>query len=271
MLGKLCRGWLLIGLWLIQAPVHAQSSRPSETAASERTPASAKGSDGSPNLVEVAEQIVQATNAFRRQEGRSPVTVQAELTKAADYFARYMARTEQYSHDADGSQPWERAAKFGYAYCMVLENIAYQYSSRGFTSQALAEAFVQGWKESPGHRRNMLDPDVSETGVAIAQSDKTGRYYAVHMFGRPKTQEITFQITNRADTAISYTVDDKSFSLQPSSTLKHQHCKPPEIKFPWNRQGTPAASGEEEVLRPADGDHFLIRKNEAGQYKVEKP
>ncbi len=35
-------------------------------------------------------------------------------------------------------------------------------------------------------RKNMLAPEVTETGVAVARSGKTGRYYAVQMFGRPR-------------------------------------------------------------------------------------
>lgn len=39
------------------------------------------------------------------------------------------------------------------AYCIVSENIAHQYNSLGFTTEELAEQFVQGWKNSPGHRK----------------------------------------------------------------------------------------------------------------------
>ena len=85
----------------------------------------------------------------------------------AQAFADYMARTDRYGHTADGNQPSDRAKARGYDYCIVLENIAYAFNSEGFTGEKLAGQFVTGWQNSPGHRRNMLDPDVTETGVAV--------------------------------------------------------------------------------------------------------
>jgi len=39
----------------------------------------------------------------------------------------------------------------------------------------------------------MLDPDVTEIGVAIAQSEESQYFYAVQVFGRPKSLSIAFQ------------------------------------------------------------------------------
>ena len=60
------------------------------------------------------------------QEGRDPVAADARLTEAARYFAGYLAKTDQFSHDADGSVPAARAQKHGYDYCIVSENLAYR-------------------------------------------------------------------------------------------------------------------------------------------------
>src|SRR5262249_23915200 len=146
--------------------------------------------------------IIGRTNAFRKEQGREKVRRDAKLTRAAEYFAGYMARTDRYGHSADGQRPAARATKYGYAWCIVLENIAYEYNSRGFTTAELAEGFFEGWKNSPGHRRNMLDPDVTDTGVAVARSDKTGYYYAVQMFGRPKSKAVKFRVANRSGVTV---------------------------------------------------------------------
>jgi uncharacterized protein YkwD len=70
---------------------------------------------------------------------------------------------------------------------MVSENIAYQFRSRGFASPAeLGHVFVEGWKGSPGHRTNLRDREATEIGVAVAQSARTKRYYAVQVFARPR-------------------------------------------------------------------------------------
>ena len=99
------------------------------------------------------------------------MAVNPDLTDAARDFAAYMARTSRYGHTADGSRPADRAASHGYEYCVIAENIAYAFNSDGYTTEELGKTFVEGWKHSPGHRRNMLDPDVAETGVAVARSE----------------------------------------------------------------------------------------------------
>jgi hypothetical protein len=175
-----------------------------------------------------------------------------------------MARTDEYSHTADGSRPAERAKKHGYYYCLVSENIANAFDSRGFTAEKLAGRFVTGWKESPGHRKNMLDPDVTEIGVWVARSEGSGYYYAVQMFGRPKSQAIEFKIDNRSGETIEYTIGEESFTLPPRYVRTHTRCRPPELTFRW-----PGDAGTEAV-KPQTGDRFVVRKDDKG-FRVTRP
>lgn len=122
-----------------------------------------------PDLAAAVKGIIDQTNAFRTDEKKLPVKTNEKLMATASYFAQYMAKNDRYGHSADGARPADRATKHGYEYCIVLENIAYRYSSEGIATGELSTGFFTGWKESPGHRRNMLDADVDETGVAIAQ------------------------------------------------------------------------------------------------------
>jgi uncharacterized protein YkwD len=85
-----------------------------------------------------------------------------------------------------GAEPGDRATRHGYEWCQVSENISYQYTSATFATAELADRNVEGWKRSPGHRKNMVDRDDVHMAVAVARSRDTGRYYAVQMFGRPK-------------------------------------------------------------------------------------
>src|ERR1700732_391552 len=126
-----------------------------------------------------ARQIIDLTNQFRKKEGRRELTPNEELTRAARYFSDFMARTDKYGHTADGKQPAERAKEFGYRYCIIAENIAWELKTSGFTTEGLAESLFNGWKNSPEHRANMLDPDVYDIGVAVARSEKSGKYYGV--------------------------------------------------------------------------------------------
>jgi len=115
--------------------------------------------------------------------------------------------------------------------------------------------------------KNLLDPDLFDIGVGLAQSSKTGRYYAVQDFGRPKAKTIAFKITNDAKSTIHYTVDGKSFSLDPHYTVTHQRCRPPELDF--RDVQSKGEKADEETFHPRTGAHYVVRGDRAGGYKVE--
>lgn len=202
--------------------------------------------------------IIRGTNEFREGEGRRKVTMDAKLNEAARYFANYMARTAKYGHHADGSSPAERALKHNYDYCIVSENIAYYYSSAGITTEELTRGFVRGWKHSPEHRKNMLDPDVTEIGVAVARSEQTGYYYAVQMFGRPKSRLIRFMVRNNSDAVIQYEIADRTFSLPPRVTRTHRQCRPAELSVQWPTEQ------ESTVVQLNNGDHYTVIRDDEG-------
>ena len=212
----------------------------------------AEGNRGA-EVSKAAAMIVEQTNDFRAREGLKEVEVDAELSKTAQYFAQYMAKTDRYGHTADNKRPIERARGHGYEPCIVTENIAYQYSSAGFETEELAEQFVKGWKQSPGHRRNMLDADVTEIGVAVARSSDTGHYYAVQMFGRPRSQRIEFQIENESGMVVEYEVGERSYRLPPRYTRTHQICRPAKLTF-----DVPDREGRIATTRPGTGDRFVV-------------
>ena len=65
----------------------------------------------------------------------------ARLEEAARGFAAFMARTGKFDHDADGRKPARaRASRTAIGYCFIAENIAYEYNTRGFESDATSRA-----------------------------------------------------------------------------------------------------------------------------------
>lgn len=201
------------------------------------------------DLDRVARQIVDRTNAFRREQHRSPLAVNDKLMATAREFAGWMASTDMYGHEADGRQPWARAKAHGYEYCEVAENIAYAWRSDGFTADELVNEFVQGWEKSPEHRRNMLDPDLTEIGVAVARSADTGLYYAVQDFGRPRSLRIEFRIASRTGSIVHYKVGDKDYSLPPNVVMTHEVCRPTDVTLGTTK------------VRPANGERFAVVDN----------
>jgi len=258
--------WVLLLAVLVSAVVAVQTvghdtdqpgASGSQAAAS---PASA------PNPSKVATRIIDQTNAFRQQEGLQTVALDEHLGQAAHYFAQYLAQTDTLTHTADGNPPSYRAKKYGYAHCVIAENIAYRGRPRGYSTSELADRFVAGWKNSPGHRKNMLDQDVLETGVAVARSPTSGRYYAVQMFGRPRSERIVFKITNQTASVLTYSIGGKTYALSPHHSRTHARGRPPAVELKLaSAAGAPATT---KILRPANGMGYVVQRDPAVGYSV---
>jgi hypothetical protein len=153
--------------------------------------------------------------------------------------------------------------KHGYDYCIVAENIAYVFDPAGFTAESLADKFVVGWENSPHHRRNMLDRDVLQLGVGVARSEKTGYYYAVQDFGRPKSAAIEFKIENHSAATVQYKIGDQTFELPPRYIRTHERCRPESITFEWPGDQKP------QTVKPAKGARYVIT-GEKGRLQAKK-
>ena len=133
----------------------------------------------------------------------------------------------------------------------------------GLTVDSLARGLFEGWKHSPGHRRNMLDPDVVDTGVAVALSGATQRYYAVQEFGRPRALMIRFSIRNDSGQAAPYVLDGREFTLAPGVTRTHGQCGAAQLSL--GTGAGPSAvqpkQGQTYSIVPADGTGRALRLN----------
>lgn len=123
-------------------------------------------------------------NAARARHGLDPLERNARLDAAAEAFGAHMARAQRLDHDADGRTPAARVKQRGYAYCVLAENIAFEFDTRGFSSDRLARAFVDGWLDSPTHRANILSRRVTQTGLGVSRNNQ-GEYYAAQLFALP--------------------------------------------------------------------------------------
>jgi uncharacterized protein YkwD len=204
-----------------------------------------------PDLAEVEALVVRSTNEFRAEQGRGRLAPDPALTRAARGFADFMARTDQYGHQADGKEPSDRARERGYGFCMISENIAHQFTTGSFATAELARRFVESWKGSPGHRRNMLEEAATDIGAAVAHAPKSGRYYGVQMFGRPSSRMIEFRVTNVSRRSIDYRVGSKAWRLAASEGRAHKLCVPEEVSFPQ------AESGKGRTIRPSGGENLV--------------
>lgn len=225
-----------------------------------------EGEKRSADLREATGKLFEGTNSLRTSEGRVALAANHALTAAAQAFAEFMARTDQYGHEADGSDPTARATRAGYDACIVAENIAYQFLSTGFSTDDLVKTLLDGWMDSPGHRANLLAPDVTELGVAIARSARNGKYYGVQLFGRPRSQSVEFTVRNSAEVPLTYDLDGEAKSLPVRTTVRHLLCRKARLVFQWpgNQPDTIVEAGSKQVYEVVRGTAGEFRVNLAG-------
>lgn len=204
-----------------------------------------------PDIPTVEAAIVEMTNAYRGRQQLAGLKPNDALAAAARAYAAFLAKSGEFSHTADGRGAGERIASTGYSWCQVGENLAMHVDSRGFRAEVLAERAVEGWINSPGHRANMVAPDVTEIGVGVASAPgRDPKFISVQLFARPKSLQYAFQISNATRQAVSYSFDGETHELRPSSAVTHTSCSPGEISFDRLSMRYEAKDGLVYMLKP---------------------
>ena len=103
-------------------------------------------------------------SGYRSNNGLGAVTIDPELMRLAGEQARVMAAHDKLDHDV--GQPFQdRIRKSGFDAAVAVENISAGYHT-------MAEAF-SGWRDSPPHRANMLNSNVTKMGIAAVYAPKS--------------------------------------------------------------------------------------------------
>ncbi|GLX21504.1 MULTISPECIES: CAP domain-containing protein [Streptomyces] len=143
-----------------------QQPRPEPVEAS-AAPAAPAAPQAAGALPEAQAKVLELVNQARAAAGCPALTVNEKLTKAAQDHSADMAAHRNMSHTgSDGSDPGGRITRAGYQWRTYGENVAYGYSS--------PEQVMEGWMNSPGHKRNILDCSYKEIGIGLAQP---GQYW----------------------------------------------------------------------------------------------
>lgn len=113
-----------------------------------------------------AEMARDLINAYRKEKGLKPLKLNPELTEAAKEHSRDLAKWDRISHyGSDGSNPWDRVKRTGYKARLAAENVG--------TGQIDFNEVMKGWKDSPGHNKNLLLSDAQHMGIALVQDPKS--------------------------------------------------------------------------------------------------
>ncbi len=135
-------------------------------------PAEASRADVANLSVRSTASFTRSLNDFRASQGVGPLRQSSVLTLAAQRHAEDMRARDYFSHRSPGgphgSSLIRRAQAAGCRVSYVSENIG--------KGQDNEQEILQGWAESPGHRRNMLNTRVTEYGLGRA-----GDYWVLNL------------------------------------------------------------------------------------------
>ncbi|MDO8507796.1 MAG: CAP domain-containing protein [bacterium] len=133
-----------------------------------------------PNPEQLKKDIFTHINEQRKKQSENTFTESPLLDRAAQEKLQDMFAKNYWDHTSPtGEKAWVFIDKTGYSYTVAGENLA-----RGFVS---ADGMVGAWMDSPTHKKNILDKDFSETGIAVGNGVINGKSatVAVQLFGKP--------------------------------------------------------------------------------------
>ncbi|OFR55433.1 serine protease [Actinomyces sp. HMSC075C01] len=229
---------------LTVVPLTASSAALAAPAAPEGAPAAAAAipaqvtSEGA----QYADTVLNKVNELRSSKGLQPVTRYQELDAVAQDWSEQQATANSMRHRPDFTSAYPSGWTTG------SENVAWR-TAGGDTGALIFDQ----WLNSPGHYKNMTDPDVNSIGIGFAQNSD-GKWYATQNFAAYNVSNSTLTpstTTTKSNTPPSTTNTPPTGSTVPSptptpettpSTPSTSTTPPAPVATPTAETTTPAAT-----------------------------
>ena len=133
--------------------------------------ATVTGCDAAPvHLSGAQAELLRLHNEARQGHGLGTFCVSEPLTRAATAHSQDMLNRGYYDHvSPEGGTPAQRVEAAGYAYSAMAENIhKREISYPNEPTRKDLEQVFEDWMDSPGHRANLLNPELREVGIGAA-------------------------------------------------------------------------------------------------------
>ena len=124
--------------------------------------------------------IIDRTNALRKENGIAALTTSDKLMQAAQVRADEMAASGAYSHTRPDGRKYTTVTDCKY----VGENI-HRIADWALQGKPVSEVAMWSWNHSAGHQNNLLDKSYAEIGVGLARGVNEDGYecwYCVQLF-----------------------------------------------------------------------------------------
>ena len=195
---------------LTVVPLTASSAALAAPAAPQGAPAAAAAvpaqvtSEGA----QYADTVLNKVNELRSGLGLQPVTRYQELDAVAQDWSEQQAAANNMSHRPDFTSVYPKGWTTG------SENVAWR-TAGGDTGALIFDQ----WLNSPGHYKNMTDPNVNSIGIGFAQTSD-GRWYATQNFA-------AYNVSNSTLTPSTTTTTNTTTTTTKSNTPPKTNDNPP--------------------------------------------
>ncbi|WP_315034140.1 CAP domain-containing protein [Actinomyces oris] len=232
---------------LTVVPLTASSAALAAPAAPQGAPAAAAAvpaqvtSEGA----QYADTVLNKVNELRSSLNLQPVTRYQELDAVAQDWSEQQAAANNMSHRPDFTSAYPSGWTTG------SENVAWR-TAGGDTG---AQIFNQ-WLNSPGHYKNMTDPNVNSIGIGFAQTSD-GKWYATQNFAAYNVSNSTLTpsttTTTNTTTTTKSNTPPKTNDNPPTDTTAPSPTPTPETtpSTPATETTAPAAPPTSETTAPA--------------------
>ncbi len=162
------------------------------------------------NIQTADQQLLALANQARAQAGAGRLQWDPALAAAALFHCRRMAAEGPIAHRYGGEPDLTgRAGQAGAHFDLIEENVAVGPS---------AETIHDEWMHSPGHRTNLLNPEIDHIGVAVVES--RGVLYAVADYSRAVQSLAASQVEAR----VAELIKVSGVSILSDSSLARRAC-----------------------------------------------
>jgi hypothetical protein len=121
-----------------------------------------------------SEKIINQINLVRQENNLASLSAHNLLTKVAQSKVQDMIANNYFAHSSpSGKTAWDFIISGGYDFRFAGENLAMDYTNE--------KDLVQAWMQSNTHRKNILNANFQDTGVAVATGNQ--HILIVQIFG----------------------------------------------------------------------------------------
>lgn len=122
-------------------------------------------------------ELLAMINEYRKEHGLQSLEMRDNLRASARYKSNAMLQLDYFEHSNPNFEGkgfdyliWD---VFGLKYTVIGENLA-SFGKSGPSEEIDVSELFEGWKSSPDHNAQMLNPDFRYTGIGLVRSTSSG-------------------------------------------------------------------------------------------------